>query len=167
MNRMSKLATIGILLLVSMTLCVSADGTYSTHEDPLVSLSYVNNVLGPQIMEQVLAKIDAEYVKISDISMASAGSYTTLALTQGQTVMADACCEVVLVSGMASAVITAAANVEAGNGISDLTDGAVLVNSNLLPLNHYLVIPKSDGRGFTVTSETATILIRGEYHVAG
>ena len=167
MNRMSKLATIGIVLLIAMTLCVSADSTYSTHEDPLVSLSYVNNVLGPQIMEQVLAKIDAEYVKISEISVASAGSYTTLELTQGQTWMADSCCEVVLISGIATAVITSAANVEAGNGISDLTDGMVLVNGNLLPLNHYLIVPKSDGRGFTVTSETATILIRGEYHVAG
>ena len=167
MNRTSKLAIAILVLLTALTVCVSADGTYSTHDDPLVSLSYVNNVLGPQIMEQVLAKIDAEYIKISDISIASAGSYTMLTMTKGQTLMADNCCEVVLLLGTATVVITSAANVEAGLGISDLTNSSVLVNGNLLPANHALVIPRGDGRGFTVTSDTAQVLVRGEYHVAG
>ena len=81
--------------------------------------------------------------------------------------MADACCEVIVLSGTATAVITSASNVANGLGIVDLTDGTVLVNGKMLPVNHALVIPKSDGRGFTVTSGTLSILIRGEYHVAG
>ncbi len=167
MNRITKLTTIFVLILAALTLCVSADGVYSSHDDPLVSLSYVNDVLGPEIMAQVLTKIETEYVKISDISIASAGSYTYVTLRKGQTLMAKSCCEVIQLEGTATAVITSAANVAAGAGISDLTAGTVIINGALLPANHYMVIPKADGRGFVVTSDTATILVRGEYNITG
>ncbi len=167
MNRISKLFTVFILMLAALTLCVSADNVYSSHDDPLVSLSYVNDVLGPEIMEQILKKIDAEYIKISDIHVASAGSYTYVTLKKGQTLMAKSCCEIILLEGAATTVITSSANVANGAGISDLTDGCVIVNGILLPANHYLVIPKGDGRGFSVSSDTVNILVRGEYHIAG
>jgi len=167
MNRTSKLTTIFVLILATLTLCVSADGVYSSHDDPLVSLSYVNDVLGPEIMAQVLAKIETEYVKISDISVASAGSYTYVTLKKGQTLMAKSCCEVVLLDGAATAIITSSSNVAAGAGISDLTVGSVVTNGAMIPTNHYLVIPKADGRGFVVSSDTARILVRGEYNITG
>ncbi|MBE6622052.1 MAG: hypothetical protein E7630_03765 [Ruminococcaceae bacterium] len=167
MNRISKLTTIFILILATLTLCVSADDVYSSQDDPLVSLSYVNDVLGPEIMAQVLSKIETEYVKISDIGMASAGSYTYVTLKKGQTLMAKACCEVVLLEGTATTVVTSSANVAAGVGISDLTAGTVNVNGSLLPANHYMVIPKADGRGLVVSSDTAIILVRGEYNITG
>ena len=104
---------------------------------------------------------------ISDISKASAGSYTVLAVKKGQTLMAVSCCEAVVLDGNAVTVVTSAANLKAGAGISDLTAGSVVTNGNVLPANHYLVIPKGDGRGFTVTSDTANILVRGEYNITG
>ena len=165
MNRISKLAVAFSLLLTVLTLCVAADSAYSSVDDPLVSLSYVNDVLGPEIMAQVLAKIETEYVKISDISVASTGSYTYVTLKKGQTLMAKSCCEVVLLDGTATAVITSSSNVAAGAGISDLTVGSVIINGAMIPANHYTVIPKADGRGFVVSSDTATILVRGEYNI--
>ena len=167
MKQMIKHMTIFVLILTILTLCVSADGVYSSQDDPLVSLSYVNDVLGPEIMAQVMAKIEAEYVKISDISVASAGSYTYVALKNGQTLMAKSCCEVILLDGTATAVITSSVNVSAGVGIRDLTSGNVVINGALIPANHYMVIPKADGRGFVVSSDTAAVLVRGEYHITG
>ncbi len=167
MNKITRLTTVFLLILAALTLCVSADDVYSSQDDPLVSLSYVNDVLGPEIMAQVMAKVEAEYIKISDISVASAGSYTYVTLQKGQTLMAKACCEVVVLDGSATAVITSSVNVAAGAGIHDLTAGSVITNGSLLPLSHYLVIPKADGRGFAVTSDIANILVRGEYHIAG
>ena len=167
MNKLSKITTMFVLMLAVLTVCVSADDVYSSHDDPLVSLSYVNDVLGPDIMTQVMAKVEAEYVKISDISTISAGSYTYVSLKKGQTLMAGACCEVVLLDGSASAVVTSAANISAGAGLSDLTSGSVVKNGSVISANHYLVIPKGDGRGFTVTSDSANILIRGEYNITG
>ena len=154
MKKFPKLTSAFLLLLAALTLCVSADGAYSSKDDPLVSLSYVNDVLGPEIMAQVMARVEKEYIKLSDISKASAGSYTVLAVKKGQTLMAVT-------------VVTSAANLKAGAGISDLTAGSVVTNGNVLPANHYLVIPKGDGRGFTVTSDTANILVRGEYNITG
>ena len=81
--------------------------------------------------------------------------------------MAKSCCEVIVLDGSATAVITSSVNVAAGAGISDLTAGGVVVNGNALPINHYLVIPKADGRGFVVSSDVANLLVRGEYHIAG
>ena len=72
-----------------------------------------------------------------------------------------------MLDGNAVTVVTSAANQKAGAGISDLTAGSVVTNGNVLPANHYLVIPKGDGRGFTVTSDTANILVRGEYNITG
>lgn len=165
MKKLPKLTSAFLLILAALTLCVSADGVYSSKDDPLVSLSYVNDVLGPEIMAQVMAKIDKEYVKLSDISLASAGLYTSLTVNKGQTLMASSCCEVIVLAGNSVSVITSAANQKAGAGISDLTAGTTVTNGNVLPSNHYLIIPKGDGRGFTVTSETANILIRGEYNI--
>ena len=167
MNRFTKLAVTFALILTVLTLCVSADGAYSSQDDPLVSLSYVNDILGPQIMEQVMAKVEADYIKISDIRLALAGSYTPVALQKGQTLMADGCCEVILLDGAAKAVVTSEANVRTGVGLADLTAGVTITNEELLTANHYLVIPKADGRGFAVTSDTANILVRGEYHITG
>ena len=167
MNRISKLVTVFVLILATLTLCVSADGVYNSHDDPLVTLSYVNDVLGPEIMTQVLTKIEAEYVKIDDVGLPSAGSYTYLTLSKGQTLMAKSCCEVILMEGTATAVITSSANVAAGAGISDLTAGSVVINGALLPANHYMIIPKADGRGFVVSSNTAIVLVRGEYNITG
>ena len=167
MNRFGKLTVTFLLVLTALTLCVSADGAYSSEEDPLVSLSYVNDVLAPEIMAQVMARIETEYVKIGDISAVAAGSYTLVTLSKAQTLMANSCCEVILLDGKATAVVTSSQNVNAGAGICDLTAGGVVVNDGALPANHYLVIPKADGRGFVVASDTANILVRGEYSIVG
>ena len=167
MKRFSKLSIIFALLLSVLTLGISADGVYTSENDPLVSLSYVNDVLGPEIMQKVLDKIDAEYVKISDVSSITAGAYTYLTLSKGQTLMASSSCELIVLNGITTVVVTSAANQNAGHGLSNLTDGSVLVNGSQIPANHYTVIPKGDGRGFIVTSDTANILVRGEHNITG
>ncbi len=167
MKKFTKHIAALILVLTALVLGVSADGVYSSQSDPLVSLSYVNDVLAPEIMSQVMAKIEKEYVKISDITSANAGLYTQVTLKRGQTLMAASCCEMIALDGDATVTVTSAANIKAGAGINDLTGGTVLTNGTKLPINRYLVVPKPDGRGFTVTSATMNILVRGEYNIAG
>ena len=43
-------------LSVVLLICVAADDLYSSKDDPLISLSYANDLLGPQIMTEVLKK---------------------------------------------------------------------------------------------------------------
>lgn len=164
MNRIPRLSLLLVAVLTVLTLGVSADSGYSSQADPLVSLSYVNDVLGPNIMEQVLEKIEAEYVKKDDASE-SATSYTLVSLTKGQTLMSKGIVEIVVLKGAVNTLVTSADNVAAGEGIIDLTAGAVLVNGEALPANHSLLIARQDGRGFTVSSDTAEVLVRGDYHI--
>ena len=167
MNRISKLAVAFSLLLTVLTLCVAADSAYSSVDDPLVSLSYVNDILAPEIVDRVMEKVEAEYVPLKDISSAVAGVYKPVSLRKGQALMADSCCEILLLDGSVTVIVTSAANVASGAGIHDLTAGSVITDGQSLPSNHYMVIPKADGRGITVSSDTANILVRGEYHITG
>ena len=167
MKKMRRMLPLLLLMLLLLPFVISADAEYSSADDPLVSLSYVNDVLAPEIVAQVMERVEAEYVKMSEISLASAGSYTVLTLTKGQTLMARSVCEVVVTDGTALTVVTSSANIAKGQGIVDLTAGNVAVNRTALPVNHYLVIPKADGRGFSVSSDTVSVLVRGDYYITG
>ena len=51
----------------------------------------------------------------------------------------------------------------AAQGLSDYTDGAELLDGQPLTVNHMILIPRDDGRGIRITSDTAYIIIRGRY----
>ncbi len=162
---LKSLLSLAVLSAV-LLLCVSADDVYSSKDDPLVSLSYVNDILGPEIMSEVLDKIDAEYVKKADVAVPPSAVYQLLTLDAGSTLMAKGICEIIIVSGDASAVVTSAANVSDGNGLIDTTDGTVITGDSDVPVNHYVVIPVADGRGITAETQVR-ILVRGEYNING
>lgn len=154
------------MLSAVLLICVAADDLYSSKDDPLISLSYANDVLGPQIMTEVLKKIDADYVKKSELEPSDQSGYTLLTLSQGQTIMAKGVLEIIPVEGEAEAVITSASNISDGAGIIDTTSGSVVTNGETLSGNHLLVIPKADGRGLRAVSQLQ-ILVRGEYNITG
>ncbi len=166
MKNLKKSVLTFVLIITILTFGVSADEAYSSKNDPLVSLSYVNDVLGPQIMKQVLEKIDSQYVKISDITDMSSGDYQLVTLSKGDTLMCKGVCEIVLLSGNATTIITSSSNIEAGQGLVDVTDGAIVTNGVLIKANHKIIIPKADGRGIIVTGDSVSLLVRGAYTIA-
>ena len=165
MKQIKRSAITFLLILSLLSIGVAADEAYSSQNDPLVSLSYVNDVLGPQIMAQVMERVEQEYIKVSDITSLTAAEMKLVTLSKDQTLMARGVCEIILLSGNATVLVTASSNVSSGQGIHDVTDAKVLTNGALLPVNHYTVVPKADGRGFYVTSASAVVLIRGEYDI--
>lgn len=84
--------------------------------------------------------------------------YAVVYVTKGQSVVGN--CEIILRSGKAIALCPAA------NGISDLTAGADLADGTEISANHLLLVPRNDGRGITVTSADAYVMVRGTYTVA-
>jgi hypothetical protein len=50
-------------------------------------------------------------------------------------------------------------------GIADITSGKELLGGDITPINHLLVIPRADRRGLVILSDTATLLVRGEYEI--
>ena len=166
MKNLKKSFIVFTLIVAILTFGVSADEAYSSKNDPLVSLSYVDNILAPQIMAQVLEKIESQYVKISDINSMMSGELTLITLAKGDTLMSKGVCEIILLSGNATTLITSAANIEAGQGLIDVTDGTVVTNGALIKANHSIIIPKADGRGIIVTGDSVTLVVRGAYVIA-
>jgi hypothetical protein len=75
-------------------------------------------------------------------------------LQPGDKLPLDLGSEVVLRSGQVEVLGT-----EAG-GLADLTEGEDLGNGVLIPVNHYILCPASDGRGIKAMT-TAVLLTRG------
>lgn len=115
-------------------------------EDPLVSKSYVDAYI-------------EEYVKafLQNQGGNEAG-LTVVQVEAGQALIGEAGTEIVLRAGSATIIDS-----ELG-GIMDATGGTDLRQGALVPQNHLLIIPRSDGRGVEVSSD-AVFMVRGAYTI--
>ncbi|MGI6605065.1 MAG: hypothetical protein ACOX2S_08565 [bacterium] len=77
-----------------------------------------------------------------------------LELEAGETLRAEAGAEIILRAGKAVAVTGPQ------GGIADLTAGRDIQAGEVIPANHLLLVPRSDGRGLT-TSTPVVLLVRG------
>lgn len=113
-------------------------------EDPLITLSYLNSVL-----ESVKNLPEPEKLEVVE-------------LKKGQRLRANsAALEIILRPGGAALVISP----HSDQGIADLTWGTELLQNDRLPVNHLLLIPRADGRGISVSSDVAYVIIRGGYEI--
>jgi hypothetical protein len=158
--------------------------------DPLISLSYLNEVFWPRVEKAILDAADGilpddnndsffddpfedtyedtsdetepEDTDSSDEPVVVSGSeYEVLHLMQGDIVLAETPCELILRSGSAKAYLS-------GNesGIADLTAGIDIKEGEEFVANHLLLVPRGgDGRGFIVTSAEVYIMVRGGYDI--
>jgi len=115
-------------------------------EDPLVTLSYINDVLMPQVKSYV------------DSKSQSLGGFEIVNVKAGQTVITSASTEMILRMGNAQIVATQK------GGVADVTQGIDLQNGAVMPSNHLLIVPLDDGRGAQMLSD-GIIMIKGNYTV--
>ena len=115
-------------------------------EDPHVTLSYINDVLMPQVKSYVDSKSQAS------------GGFEIVNVKAGQTVIAGASTEMILRMGNAQIVATQK------GGVADVTQGIDLQNGAVMPSNHLLIVPLDDGRGAQMLSD-GIIMIKGNYTV--
>ena len=163
----SALAISCLLLSLPTALFASSAGT---REDPLVSYSFITgqyrDELKRELYDELLAELKASGISQSTESAPAAQSgYEVLHLTAGQTLWAEDVCELILRAGSAAAVVSLPANVEAGVGLSDCTAGAEICSGEAIAANHLLLIPRADGRGLTVLSADAYVMVRGAHTI--
>ena len=158
---------VGVLLAVFAVFTASA----YTDSDPLITLSYLQEIFAPSLKQEILA----EAVTVpagSDVTQApssvdeavpqGANSYTLLELSLGQTVMADSICEFIVRPGSRVAVISPFPS----QGVADITNGIEVLGGENVSINAYCLIPRgADGRGLTLLSEKAYLMIRGDYTI--
>lgn len=183
-------AAFAVCLLLSLPFTLSAAGGAGTADDPLVTYSYINGTFrnqlkneikkelvsefsgtgsAPQITESLKEELKAEIMAelLAQQSGPDSGfsAYAVERLTEGQKLVAKDACEIILRSGGAVVFVESEENINAGLGLSDCTDGSEIKNGQAVPARHLLIIPRGDGRGVTVTTAEAYIMVRGEYQI--
>jgi len=116
--------------------------------DPLVTQSYVH-----QLVNQTLA------------ALGQAGAGTTepfifqpVQIFAGQTLIGHEGTEIILRAGQGVAVVSGDA------GIVNVTSGIDISHGLVIPTNHYLIVPRHDGRGILALT-TVYLMVKGGYDI--
>ncbi len=126
-----------ILISLVATLIVFA-GEAGSDSDPLVSKSYLDAVIMPQVSQKT--------------------TFSVVEVNKGKTIYGESGTEMIIRQGGGTIVAT-----EAG-GICDSTVGTDLSNKTTAPSNHLLIIPVGDGRGIKTNAYTL-VMVKGGYSI--
>ena len=156
-----------VLMIGSMNMTVSLAVEPGSNDDPLVTLSYLNDTFLNTILEQVDQKIAARNSEIakqlgeqtSGEGSGTAETFIVVTMSQGQVLTGDIGCEVMLRVGTASCVSPS------NPGLIDETAATTLNNGGALVQNH-LYMMTIEGRGVQATAATTKLLVRGSYTIA-
>ena len=125
------------------------------NDDPLISKSYIENVLMPSIKQYVESRI-AEVN--SGTGAGAAETFKVVEVKKDQQLICSAGTELILRMGTATIIAT-----EKG-GIADTTAGFDLANNVPMPANHLLIVPVADGRGIKATADIL-VMVKGGYTI--
>lgn len=139
--------------LIGLT-AVAVIATPGDGNDPIVTLSYINDTVIPSLKEYV----DSKITSAPQTPAGSSSSYNLVNVKAGQKIIGSEGTEFVL--RMGSGTIVATAN----GGVADLTDGTDLTDGSPIPANHNLLSPKNDSRGLRMSTD-GILLIKGTYTV--
>lgn len=143
MKRQKKNILVLTLILV-LLFGIGIKGTVGSEDDPLISLSYIENVLMPYIDEAVSGN----------------QGFVVVEVEKGDSIEFFSGAEIILRSG--DGVISIPKN--ASGGFTDVTAGVDVVNGDDAEANHLLICPRSDGRKIKAKSKLY-IMVRGSYEI--
>lgn len=145
-----------VVLVIAVAVLAAGIGAYAatsygTQSDPLVALSYLEDVLGPKMEDELGKQIDEAAEALQAEYGAASSAFSVVTLASGETLRCGEGCEIVLRSGSAAASGT----------LVDVTSGTELASGAAVTANHLYV---GSGSGVTA-SENCTLLVRGSYTV--
>lgn len=160
-----KIAAAAACVCVLLTVAYAANAGGA--DDPLVTLSYLNNTFSKEVQAMVDQTVDARKGEMEDAlakvleqggGTAEDSVFSVVTLNQGQVLEGDVGCEVMLRIG--SAVCGTPGSV----GLIDTTTGGNLADGAPLAANHLYLVTIST-RTVTATSGTVKVLARGPYTI--
>lgn len=138
MKNVKKKVFIGALALSFAAAVAASAAVPGDSDDPLISKSYIDSFILPYVDK--------------------ASSFSVINVSQGQSLIGDAGCEIILRMGTATVIAT-----EKG-GLCDTTIGGDWVSGSPVPPNHNLIVPLDDGRGIKADSDVI-LMVKGKYSV--
>ena len=155
-----------LVLCAGLNMTVSLAAEAGSDQDPLVTLSYLNETFLNNVLQRVDEKIALRNSQIAQQTggqapsgSASSATITVVTLSSGQVLTGDIGCEVMLRVGSAACVAPSAP------GLIDETTAAALSGGAALAQNH-LYMMTVEGRGVRATAATTKLLVRGSYTIA-
>ena len=155
-KRMKLMIVAGLICLCTIFTVVLADP--GTDGDPLISLSYVNDVLIPKIEQHIENKIAEKHSESTEPGASTGNTFVVVEAKEGDEIICMAGTELILRMGKAEIIAT-----EKG-GLADTTAGFDLANGTEMPSNHLLIVPVADGRGIKAQTDII-VMIKGDYTV--
>lgn len=159
------------IALAAACVCFLLTVAYATNAggagDPLVTRSYLNGPFLNQVQSLVDQTVNARKTELEEAlakvlgqggGTAGGNVFTVVTLSQGQTLVGDVGCEVMLRVGAATCGTSDSV------GLIDTTTGANLGNGGALVTNHLYMVTIST-RSVTAASSTVKVLARGPYTV--
>lgn len=167
MKKKTLILTVYLLLSAALIYAIAAGGGA---EDPLVSLSYLNNTYAGTVDAAVNEKLDASDKTLSSdagrklqamaASVSPAGSYadtwTETRLKEGDIFSGTMGTNVLLLAGTVQATFSSGA-------VVDLSAGSEIVSGTALTAGHRYLVAEDTAALFTVTSKTAVLDYQGYY----
>jgi len=155
---MKKLRNIAVFCIVAVLIGgigAYAATNYGTESDPLITLSYLNEVLKPQLEQSYTQKTKDSLAELeARIDGEENGAYAPLELKANQTLSCKAGCEFLVRSG--EAYVTA--------GVLNVTEGKELAANDWL-MKHHLYMAVSDSGAVRANSDLY-LMVRGEYTIS-
>lgn len=154
-----RLAAAAALCGVLMTTALAAEA--GSAQDPLVTLSYLNETFLNTILTRVDEKIAARNAQLGQQmggQASTAASFTVVTLSNGQSLTGGIGCEVMLRVGSAVCIAPSAP------GLIDETTAGTLGSGGALVQNH-LYMMTIENRAVQATAATTKLLVRGTYTI--
>ena len=152
-KRIMAICLAGIAAVCSLGLVFASEPGSS--DDPLISKSYIDEILLPEIY----AYIENTVAAIIPSGGAN-DKFEVVNVSAGKKVIGKAGTEMILRMGSGNIIAS-----ERG-GLSDVTVGTDLGNGVEVPPNHLLIIPLDDGRGVQIDADAdAILMIKGGYEI--
>ena len=141
------IAVLAVLLVAGVAAYAAAN--YGSREDPLITKSYLDEVVKPQLESDLQQRLDAAAAEM----LASApGEFAQVELLKGET----------LRCGVGSQLLPVKGSMTAAGALSDTTSGSAVNSGGVLEANHLYLATEAGG---VRAGSTATVLVSGTYLV--
>lgn len=155
---MSKKTVISLIALAVILLAgigVYAAGNYGTKDDPLITKSYLDAVVKPELQKQLQTELSDA---VNEIRGGGSGEFAVVTLYNGQTVTCGVGTEIMPRLGSVKA------NGASAPALIDTTTGNSISAGTVLSANHLYMV-SIEGNGITAAADNTKVLISGVYTV--